>query len=184
MSKSKIKIEYVSEDKIKPYKNNSKLHPPEQIELIKNSMKEFGVVNPMGIDKDGSLVFGHGRFESMKQLGYKEFPVYYIDHLSESQVKMLRLADNRTNESLWDDELLDFELIDLSEEFNIQDFGFGFEDEDFSDKNIEIDTDEYEDEMELKFKLTYSEYELANEKLKEIASTPENALKILLKMEL
>ena len=74
----------------------------------------------------------------------------------------------------------------------LQNLGFDFEfdieeiseDEDYSHKNKEIDTDDYEDIMELKFKLTFSEYEKAREKLKEIANSPENALKILLKMEI
>ena len=52
---------------------------------------------------------------------------------------------------------------------------------DFPVRNI---IDDYNDEMELKFKLTYSEYQEAKEKLNEIASVPENALKILLKMEI
>ena len=54
-------------------------------------------------------------------------------------------------------------------------------------KAVEGDTctvDDYEDIMELKLKLSFAEYEEAREKLKEIANSPENALKILLKMEI
>jgi hypothetical protein len=80
---------------------------------------------------------------------------------------------------------LNFELGELNDLFNVEDFGF-FDEviEDFSEKNTEVDIDGMEDEMELKFKLTFDEYQEAQEKLKEIATVPENALKILLKMEL
>ena len=37
-----MKIEKISIEKIKPYENNAKLHPPEQIEQIKKSIIEFG----------------------------------------------------------------------------------------------------------------------------------------------
>ena len=37
----KLQVEYVPIGTIKPYKRNAKLHPQEQIEQIKNSMKEF-----------------------------------------------------------------------------------------------------------------------------------------------
>lgn len=172
-------------DKLKPYSNNAKNHPDEQVELIANSIKAFGFRTPIVVDENFVIIQGHGRRLASLSLGLKTVPCVIADDLSKEQVKMLRLADNKVAESDWDLETLDFELLDLSDDFNIGDFGFEFdEDEDFSDKNAEINTDDYADEMELKFKLSYSEYELANEKLKEIASTPENALKILLKMEL
>lgn len=37
-----MKMEKIYIDKIKPYENNAKLHPPEQIEQIKKSIMEFG----------------------------------------------------------------------------------------------------------------------------------------------
>lgn len=48
----KLKIEYVDIDSIKPYKNNAKEHPQEQIEQIKNSIKQFNMIDPIGIWKD------------------------------------------------------------------------------------------------------------------------------------
>lgn len=48
----KLKIEYVDINSIKPYKNNAKLHPQEQIEQIKKSIEQFGMDDPIGIWKD------------------------------------------------------------------------------------------------------------------------------------
>ena len=45
----KLKIEYVDIDSIKPYKNNAKLHPYEQVEQIKKSIEQFGMDDPIGI---------------------------------------------------------------------------------------------------------------------------------------
>jgi len=47
-----LKIEYVDINSIKPYKNNAKLHPQEQIEQIKKSIEQFGMDDPIGIWKD------------------------------------------------------------------------------------------------------------------------------------
>lgn len=43
----KLKIEYVDINTIKPYKNNAKEHPQEQIEQIKNSIKSFEMIDPI-----------------------------------------------------------------------------------------------------------------------------------------
>jgi len=43
----KLKIEYVDINSIKPYKNNAKLHPQEQIEQIKRSIEQFGMDDPI-----------------------------------------------------------------------------------------------------------------------------------------
>ncbi len=180
-----LKIEYVDITTLKEYDKNAKIHTTEQIDQIVKSIDQFGFNDPIAITGD-VIVEGHGRLYAAQKMGTKEVPIIRLDHLSDKQRKMYTLVHNKlTMNTDFDLELLDFELLDLSDDFNIGDFGFEFdEDEDFSDKNAEINTDDYADEMELKFKLSYSEYELANEKLKEIASTPENALKILLKMEL
>lgn len=44
-----LKIEYVPIESIKPYKNNAKLHPREQIDQIKKSIEQFGMDDPIGI---------------------------------------------------------------------------------------------------------------------------------------
>lgn len=46
---NKLKIEYVDIDSIKPYQNNAKLHPKEQIEQIKKSIEQFGMDDPIGV---------------------------------------------------------------------------------------------------------------------------------------
>ena len=77
----KLKIEYVDINSIKPYKNNAKEHPQEQIEQIKNSIKQFNMIDPIGTWKN-EIVEGHGRLIACKELGYKEVPIIRLDHLT------------------------------------------------------------------------------------------------------
>jgi hypothetical protein len=184
-----MEIKYKKIEELIPYINNQKLHPEQQVLKISNSIKSFGFIQPLVIDGNNEIVIGHGRYEGAKLLNMTEVPCISVSNLSEAEVKTLRLADNKLNESMWDDDLVQLELMDIEEmgfDFSdIMEFDFDVEEiEDFSEKNQEIDVDGYDDEMELKFKLTFDEYNEAKDKLKEIASTPENALKILLKMEI
>ena len=110
--------------KLKPYENNAKTHPKEQVQLIANSIKEFGFRTPILVDEDFIIIQGHGRRLASIELGLKSIPCVIADNLSKEQVKMLRLADNKVAESEWDIPLLDIELLGLGEFFELEDFGF------------------------------------------------------------
>ena len=112
-----VKLEKIELEKIIPYVNNQKKHPTEQVEKIMGSIKEFGVINPLIVDKDNVLIAGHGRYEALKRLGYEKVAVIRAEHLTPTQVKAYRIADNKLAElAIWDNELLS---IDLSELDNI-----------------------------------------------------------------
>lgn len=121
-----MNIIYMAPGDITPYGQNAKKHPEEQVEHIANSIKEFGFRQPLVIDKDGVLIIGHGRLLAAKKLGLETVPVVKADDLTEEQVKALRLADNKTNESDWDYSLLDSQLEELLD-FNMDRFGFVYE---------------------------------------------------------
>lgn len=97
-----------------PYENNTKIHPPEQVEHIANSIKRFGWQQPIVIDKNNVVIIGHGRLLAAKQMGLQEVPVVYADDLSEEDAQALRLADNKLNESPWDFGKLEQELAELN----------------------------------------------------------------------
>ena len=118
----KLEIEYVDIDSIKPYKNNAKLHPQEQIEQIKKSIEQFGIDDPIGIWKD-EIVEGHGRLIACKELGFKEVPIIRLDHLTDEERKAYTLAHNKlTMNSDFDFNILDAELADL--DIDMSNFGF------------------------------------------------------------
>ena len=118
-----MKVKNISITEIKPYAKNAKKHPMEQVKHIANSIKEFGWHQPIVIDKNGEIVIGHGRYQAALYLGLDEVPCLRADDLTEEQIKALRLADNKTNESEWDDELLNFELDEIVD-IDMSDFGF------------------------------------------------------------
>ena len=109
----KLQVEYVPITEIKPYKRNAKLHPQEQIEQIKNSMQEFGNIDPIGV-WHGEIVEGHGRYEALKQMGVKEIPIIRLDDLTDEQRKAYALVHNKlTMNSDFDVALLDTELAEI-----------------------------------------------------------------------
>ena len=101
---------------LKPYARNARRHGDKQIDLIARSIREFGFVNPVLIDRDNAIVAGHGRFEAARRLGLATVPTVLLEHLTDAQVRAYRIADNRIAElSDWDEDLLRLEIVDLSE---------------------------------------------------------------------
>jgi len=143
-----MKIENISVKAITPYEKNAKRHPTEQVEHIANSIREFGFRQPLVVDKDNVLVIGHGRLLAAKKLGITEVPCVRADDLTDEQIKALRLADNKTNESEWDLDLLDVELNDILD-IDMEQFGFDLQEE----EPAEIIEGEIPEEVETKCKL-------------------------------
>lgn len=101
---------------IVPYAKNAKKHDNRQINNVAESIKQYGFVQPIVIDRDGVIVIGHCRALAAKKLGMKEVPCVCVDDLTPEQVNALRLVDNKSNESDWDFDLLADEIpgLDLS----------------------------------------------------------------------
>lgn len=121
--KQRDNIVYKPIKELKPYKKNAKKHPKEQVERIANSIKEFGFTQPVLIDKHNNVVAGHGRVLGAKKAGLTEVPTLCLDDLTEEQIKAYRLADNKLNESDWDDVLLGQSLDEIVE-LDMSLFGF------------------------------------------------------------
>ena len=123
---------------IKPYKKNAKKHDETQIKNVMQSIKEFGLVQPIVVDRTNTIIIGHCRYEAMKRLGYDELQEDWVKvvDLSEEEAEKLRLLDNKLNESEWDFEMLkdlvpsidfsdfeiDFNLPEEVEDINLDDF--------------------------------------------------------------
>lgn len=104
----------VAIDDLKPYENNAKIHTEKQLKKLIDSIKEFGFVSPVIIDKDKNIIAGHGRTEVAKMAGLKSIPCVIADGLSEEQRKAYILADNRLSEfGKWDKKLVNLEIEKL-----------------------------------------------------------------------
>ena len=124
-----MKVEQVPLGTLKPYDGNAKKHTEEQLEAVKNSIREFGFRNPVIAwhDQDGraEIVAGHARCKAAQELGMDEVPVVFCDDLSDAQRRALTLVDNQTTMMTgWDEDTLAYELDVLSGDFDMADFGF------------------------------------------------------------
>lgn len=110
-------------EKLIPYTKNAKIHSEKQIELLMKSIDlTKGLRQPIIIDKNNVVVAGHGRLEAAKRLGYKKVPCELVDDLSEDEIKLYRLLDNRSSSVEYD---LDLEFEELSEiELDVSEFDF------------------------------------------------------------
>lgn len=118
-------IKWQSVDKLIPYAKNARTHSDEQVAQIAGSIKEFGFNNPVLVDKEGSIIAGHGRLMAARKLGMDKVPVVELDHLTEAQRKAYVLADNRIAlNSGWDTSMLSLELQDLKDDIDLSLLGF------------------------------------------------------------
>lgn len=139
-----MKITYMTPNELVPYDKNPRIND-ESVDLVANSIQEFGFKQPIVIDKNNVIIAGHTRWKAAKKLNLKEVPVIQADDLSPAQVKAYRLADNKVGEaSEWDFDLLADELEDLADEFDMS--AFGFEDEEDID-TAEAVEDNYEPDI-------------------------------------
>ena len=141
-------MQLVDINKLVPYVNNARTHSPEQITKLRSSLREFGFINPVLIDREYNVLAGHGRIAAAKEEGIKEVPCVFVEHLSEAQKKAYILADNRMSlDAGWDDELLKVEMASL------QEMGFdigmtGFDEMEIADL-FETDTEGEEDNFDV-----------------------------------
>lgn len=130
-----MQIKDINVSEIKEYAKNAKKHPEKQIKEIAQSIKKFGFKQPLVLDKNYEIVIGHGRLLAAKSLGLELVPCVLADDLTEQEIKALRLADNKTNESPWDFDLLDVELESITD-LDMGDFGFDVK-TDFNEHDID-----------------------------------------------
>jgi DNA modification methylase len=101
-------------DELIPYENNAKIHGPDQIEQLRRSLRQFGFVSPVLIDKEHNLIAGHGRVEAARAEGMTEVPYVTVSDLTEAQRRAYIIADNRLTETgEWDAGRLKLEMQEL-----------------------------------------------------------------------
>ena len=151
MSKTTTEMQLVDINKLIPYVNNARTHNAQQINKLRSSLREFGFINPVIIDRDFNVIAGHGRIMAAKEEGINEVPCVFVDYLTEAQMKAYILADNRmAMDAGWDEELLKVEIEALqAEDFDLSLTGFdeselaGFFDtaDDAKDDDFDVDAE-------------------------------------------
>ncbi len=143
-SHPELSIEYLPVDKLLAAPRNSRTHSKKQLNLICESIKQFGMVTPIGVGVDNQIIYGHARTEAARLAGLSEVPVVRLGHLSSDERRAYLLADNRLGlEAGWNRELLALELQELQAlEFDLPALGFNLPEidqlyEDLADAQVE-----------------------------------------------
>jgi ParB-like chromosome segregation protein Spo0J len=117
-------IKEIKTNDLKPYENNPRNNDT-AVEAVANSIREFGFKVPIVIDKNNVIVAGHTRWKAANMLGLDKVPCFVADDLTDEQIKAFRLADNKVAElATWDFEKLETELLQISNDFDMGQFGF------------------------------------------------------------
>ena len=145
-------MQLVPVEKLIPYINNARTHSDEQIKKLRSSLREFGFINPVIIDREFNVIAGHGRILAAKAENISEVPCVFVDYLNDAQKKAYILADNRmAMDAGWDEELLKVEIESLQAE----DFALsltGFDEKELAsifDSDTDVKDDDFDVEAEL-----------------------------------
>ena len=146
-------MQLVPIEKLVPYVNNARTHSPEQINKLRSSLREFGFINPVIIDRDYGVIAGHGRILAAREEQIREIPCVFADHLTEAQKKAYIIADNRmAMDAGWDEELLRVEIEALqAEAFDLSLTGFDEKElADLFQDDTGVEDDDFDVDAELK----------------------------------
>ena len=147
--KTTTEMQLVPIEKLVPYVNNARTHSPEQINKLRSSLREFGFINPVIIDRDYGVIAGHGRILAAKEENITEVPCVFADHLSEAQKKAYIIADNRmAMDAGWDEELLRVE-IEALQDMDFDPMLTGFDEAELADLFGTNDTEVEDDDFDL-----------------------------------
>ena len=125
---------------IHPYANNPRKND-EAVAGVAASIKRFGFLIPMVIDRNNEIICGHTRYKAAKQLGLTEVPCVIADELTEEEIRAFRLADNKVSEkATWDMDLLPVELAGIM--LPMEEFGFESISPDEFEENFVLDEGE------------------------------------------
>lgn len=146
------KMELVDIGKLIPYVNNTRTHSQEQITKLRSSLREFGFVNPVLVDKEYNVIAGHARLAAAKEEGLSKVPCVFVEHLTDPQKKAYIIADNRMAlDGGWDNDLLRVELEALQgEDFDV--LLTGFDESELSklfDEGNDVKEDDFDVDAEL-----------------------------------
>jgi ParB-like chromosome segregation protein Spo0J len=99
-----VAAEMVDPAKLKPWAGNPRKNDGEPVAKVAESIKRFGFAAPIVARKaTGEIIAGHTRWKAARQLKLKKVPVRYMN-LTESEARLLALADNRLGELAdWDE---------------------------------------------------------------------------------
>ena len=104
-------LTHVPIDELKIPRRQLRRHAKSQIRKIARSLDTFGFVSPILIDRHNNVIAGAARIQAAKELGLTSALVLRVEHLSDEEVRLYRIADNRLAEEA------EWNLPELQQEF-------------------------------------------------------------------
>jgi len=98
---TKTEVINIKTETLRPSEYNPRIMSEAEMAKLKGSILEFGLVEPLVVNKDLTIIGGHQRYEALKSLGWKEVPCVVVD-LSKEKEKVLNLALNKI-QGTWDE---------------------------------------------------------------------------------
>lgn len=109
-----LRVEYLTPSQLKPAQRELRRRTRQHVQRIARSMSEFGCLVPIIVDAELQIVAGQTRLDAAKVLGLTSVPVIRVEHLTEAQLRLFAIADNKLPEGVeWDKDALRIELEEI-----------------------------------------------------------------------
>lgn len=136
----------MSPDDLLPYEKNIRKHTESDLAIIKKSIKDYDFQDPVVVDKDMTIIEGHGRVMAAKALGLKKIPVIISD-LTGQKADEYRVVHNKTGEIAgYDMDIYDSVINELVEKGKFDAEGYLFALPEVDEKIFEPPTADEPDE--------------------------------------
>ena len=109
-----LEITYVPLDELRSPTRKVRVRDAAHVREVAAAISALGFCDPILIGKDNVVLDGEARLEAAKQLGLPSVPCVRVDHLTDEEQRLLRLAVNRLGEKgQWDLDALKIEFEEL-----------------------------------------------------------------------
>ena len=138
-----MEVKNVNIDELRFAEYNPREITDKSFEDLKNSLKEFGFVEPAVVNANNEIIGGHMRVRAAKETGMEEVPVVYVN-LTDDKAKILNLALNRIT-GRWATEKLSELITELKSSDDLDLTLSGFEDQELDYYNV--GPDKFDEEL-------------------------------------
>ena len=124
----RLHIEYVDVTALRSEYRRTKKHSVRQIRKLATAINRVGFNVPILVDDTLAVISGEARLEAATMIGLAEVPIIRIAHLSDAELRLFRIFDNKVaTEATLDLDMIRLEFDDLiiaAPDLSLSDSGF------------------------------------------------------------
>lgn len=111
----RLRLDYRLPGELKAPARVIRQHTQRQVKLLQRSLRDFGAVFPVVVDRDDVIVAGAAMVEAARRIEWPELPVIQVTHLDDHQLRLLRIAHTKLAEGgSWDMDALRLEFEEIA----------------------------------------------------------------------